>query len=387
MAVKIIWHCGGWSNNYGDRALQIATTKIMRDRAPVGTELRFVYVDNQNTYFSPQVIAKMNAEADMLLLGGGGFIFHRPQDNSHSGWQFNIETSDIATITVPIAVYGIGYNKFPYDHLGFPGYMWDSVKEVVDQSVAFSVRNNGTYDVMEENGVDMTNITVVPDAAVFAEADPYTKDCLEHDKLKFGFNWATDRWNQRFYTDVDGNNEATNKLDTVLSVLKEKAVEHGAYVYLMEHLMPNESNQLDKGLLQDRFKSILGSDGYVVAEDMAEELYPPYDYKAGMFVDIYRQMDLVVGMRGHSNIVAFGQNTPCVGIGEHNKVKWFLDDVELSNLVVRLDKDTEGDIDDLRYAIDDVVTNMVTYQSNMSAKKTQLDIIKNTFIDQVIAAL
>lgn len=386
MTVKTIWHVGGWSSNYGDRALQIATTKIMRDRAPAGTELRFVYVDNQNTYFSPQMIAKLNAEADMLLLGGGGFIFHRPQDNSHSGWQFNIDTENISSIEVPIAVYGIGYNKFPYDSGGFPDYMWDSVKEVVNRSIAFSVRNMGTYETMEAEGVDMTNVTVVPDAAVFAEAYPYTHSCLENNKLKIGFNWATDRWNQRF--DLSSNTSlAQVKLDTTLNVLKEKAQEHNAYVYMIEHLMPNELNKLDKEDMRDMFMSKMGSDGYVVSECMAEELYPPYDYKAGMFVDIYRQMDLVVGMRGHANIIAFGQNTPPIGIGEHNKVKWFLDDVELSNLVVRLDKDTEGDIADLRIAIDDVVNNLATYKANMDAKKTQLDIIKNTFVDQVIAGL
>ena len=28
---KTIWHLGGWSNNFGDRVLQIATSQIIRD--------------------------------------------------------------------------------------------------------------------------------------------------------------------------------------------------------------------------------------------------------------------------------------------------------------------------------------------------------------------
>ena len=43
-----------------------------------------------------------------------------------------------------------------------------------------------------------------------------------------------------------------------------------------------------------------------------------------LFADIYRQMDLVIGMRGHSNIVPFGLGTPVVGLGSHNKNRFFL---------------------------------------------------------------
>lgn len=381
---KTIWHLGDWGWGYGSKVLQSAVHKTIRDRAE--EDIEFVLVDSRNTYFSPQLIAKLNEEADMLLLSGHAFVFHRAEDNSHSGWQFNIETSDIDSIDVPIVAYGVEYSKFPYDHVGFSDAMWESVNAVVEKSEVFSVRNNGTYDVMSNNGVTMDNVTVVPDASIFAEAYSYTHSCLSNDRLKIGFNWATDMWNQRF--DISGDtNHPMIELDTVLNVLKEKAFEHNAYVYLIEHLMPNENNRLDKDLLQDRFESILGTDGYVVAECMAEELFPPYDYKAAMFVDIYRQMDFSIGMRAHTNIISFGQNTPCIGIGESSEVGDFLNDVSLGDLLVRLDKDTEGDINELRVAIDDVVTNLATHKSDMDATKTQLEIIKDTFVDQLLAVL
>jgi len=44
------------------------------------------------------------------------------------------------------------------------------------------------------------------------------------------------------------------------------------------------------------------------------------------YFDLYRQADLVMGMRGHSMIVSVGVGTPCVGIVSHPKVEGFLKD-------------------------------------------------------------
>lgn len=377
---KIIWHLGGWSNNYGDRALQVATAHIVKDRT--GEDLQFIYVDNQKTFFSDYLIEKMNAEADMLLIGGGGFIFHRPQDGSRSGWQFNIETEKIANITIPIAVYGIGYNQFPHNST-FSAGMWDSVQEVVSRAAVFSVRNNGTYDTMEQNGIDMTNVTVVPDAAMFIDSFQFNHPCFDNDRMKIGLNWATDRWEQRFAS----KEEALNSLSDVLNVCKEKAQQYNAYVYLIEHLMPNETNKFAKEHLEQEFRDIMGEDGYVLTDLVWDEMYPPFDYRAALFADIYKQMDFVLGMRGHANIIAFGQNTPHIGIGQHDKVKWFLEDAGMISWLVPLDQDSATNIAQLRSKIDEMVSSKDIVKMNMDASKTQLSIIKNTFVDQIVALL
>jgi polysaccharide pyruvyl transferase WcaK-like protein len=50
---------------------------------------------------------------------------------------------------------------------------------------------------------------------------------------------------------------------------------------------------------------------------------------APAYFDLYRQADFVVGMRGHSIIVAVGIGTPCVAIVSHPKVEGFLKDCGL----------------------------------------------------------
>jgi len=376
---KVVWHLGGWSNNWGDRALQVGTSQMLKD--VYDGDLQFVYVDNQKTYFSENLIEKMNDEADLLLIGGGGYIFHRPEDNGRSGWQFNIDTENISKIKAPIAVYGVGYNKFPHDDREFPDQTWESIQRVIDLSHVFSVRNVGTYEALENHHIDLDNVTVVPDAAMFVKPYKFNHASLANDKLKIGLNIATDRWEMRF------GKEPQEILSTVLGVCKEAAEKYDAEVYLIEHLMPNDLNKDNKEYLRSRAKEILGDRGHIMFEEMYEEMYPPFDYTAPMFADLYRQMDLVVAMRGHANIIPFGQNTPCIGIGEHNKVKWFLDDVDLKDLYVPLDRDTELNINKLRNAIDDVVSNIDEYKYNMSLKMAQLEIIKSTFVNRIAEVL
>jgi hypothetical protein len=164
-------------------------------------------------------------------------------------------------------------------------------------------------------------------------------------------NWATDRIQQRF-----GDNWV-NKLNVVLDVCMKAVNDYGATIYLIEHLMPNELNADTKLQTRKLFKERLGNNGVVTFEDMSSELYPMFDYHAPLFADLYRQMDLVMGMRGHSGIVAFGVSTPFIGLGQHNKIKWFMEDVCLSEYLVKLDQTDEADQLELLTRVDQILCN------------------------------
>jgi polysaccharide pyruvyl transferase WcaK-like protein len=197
-------------------------------------------------------------------------------------------------------------------------------------------------------------------------------------------NWATDRWHQRFATEE----RAHAALDDILNVLKIEAQILNARIYLIEHLMPNELNDKAKQYMRSRFKETLKyTDHCVVYEDMNRELYPPFDYTAPFFADIYRQMDFVMGMRGHANILSFSQNTPMIGLGEHNKVRWFLEDIKRDNNLVRLNKDTYENISDLRSSITFVMSNLLNAKNQMKNEKNIQKNIKDDFILSFISSL
>lgn len=380
---KIVWHVGAWSNNYGDRALQVGNTNILKEHC--GKETQFVYIDTQKTYFSEALINKMNAEADLLYIGGGGLIFHRPMDHSHSGWQFNIDTKNISKIKIPIAVYGIGYNKFPYDEHVFTLAMWQNLGTMVNRADFFSVRNEGTYNIMAEHGigVDLDKVCIVPDAGMFIKPDPFSHPCLEGDHIKIGINWATDRPEQRF-----GNyDESLIALHKMLNICEDLAVTYNDNIkfYFIEHLVPNDLCSEAKADLRKAVHERLGDKAFILYDEIEEELFPPFDYTVGLFADIYRQMDVVFGMRGHANIIPFGQNTPFIGVGTHNKVKWFLEEVGCADNFVSLDEEYY-----FAYAHDIVglmISNPLKYKKQMAVMHRAMGRIKDVFMKQVAGIL
>lgn len=370
-----IWSVGGWKNyNYGDCVLQEATTREVFSSAK-NYNIRFVYVDAQKTYFSRQLINKMNIEADMLLLAGGGFIMHRSQDNSKSGWQFNIETKDINKISIPIVVNAIGYNHFPNDKYIIPSQTWENIQKIIDKSEIFTVRNYGTLDVLKKH-VDVKKVQVSPDFGMFVAAESFNNKIFDNNKLKIGLNWATDRAKKRFGS-IAGSRQ---KMESVLRVCGKVANEYNAQIYVIEHLIPNELNVDTKHMLYKKTKDILKHKAYVVSA-VCRDLYPPLDYYAGFFADVYKKMDLVIGMRGHANIIPFGQNVPMVGIGQHNKVKWFLDDVERGKYLVKLDKG--GDEAVLEQLVVEVIENMEYHKKTMLEKYKKLSKIKDNLLKQI----
>lgn len=378
---KVVYHLGGWGNNFGDRVLQVATSQIVQEACD--EELHFVYVDNQKTYWSPCLIDKMNKEADLLLVGGGGFIFHRPEDSSRSGWQFNIRTEDVDKIKIPMAAYGLGYNKFPHDHQEFPQSMWDNLQAVIDKCTVFSVRNNGTFDTIRDHGINVDGVTVVPDPGMFISATPYSHPCLETSRLKIGVNWATDRPDQRFVS----HEEASRKMRQFFNSLLELAQEKDAQIFLIDHLLREPRNEQIKDELHAVAKEILGDRVTILYEELFEDLFPPFDYLAGFFADIYRQMDMIIGMRGHSNIIAFGQNTPCIGLGQHNKVKWFLEHTGLDHLVVSLSGTAKDVRERLFKSVNYVHENLDTVRQDMAIRHDMQKYIKDDFVSKIAKAI
>lgn len=354
--MKTICIIGGWGDNYGDRVLQKSNADLLSKTFP---NSRFTYINSQRTYFSKHLIDYLNNSADMLFIAGGGFIFNRPQDKSVSGWQWNINAEDISRIEIPLVVNAIGYNKFPKDTHNFDQSMWENLQVAIDHSDLFSVRNAGTHETMTSNGIDTTRVEVTPDCGMFINRRVFNHDIFDKE-FKVGFNWASDRMEQRF---------SGNWQDKLLDVLSWLKTLQDTTIYFVEHLMPNTKNRLIKEKIYEIVKKELGNNCIILREGLGNLLYPMFDYTAPFFADIYAQMDLVVGMRGHSMIVPFGVETPMIGIGAHNKIGWFLEDVGLKKFWVGLEKDSKTNIMELDTCFNSIFDNLDEHKMLMRQNK------------------
>lgn len=316
-----IAHVGGWGRNYGDLALQSGQMRVLREDAPEA--LDFFPIHCQQTWFHEDLIEMINETCDLLMLGGGGMIFHRPEDSSRSGWQFNIALEDLEKIRIPLAVYAIGYNPFHFDELKLLPQAMAHLAETQKKASVFSVRNQGTWQALRKGGLEGGRIDVIPDPGMYVEPHRLKLPGAEEAEIRIGLNWAGDRPHFRFGEPWHDSRAALiDALCDAFLLLTRR------YPQLRVYFIPHLENRIDSDVWEE-FSSRLG-EIIVNLEDDVARIYPPSLAQSCFLADTYRQMDVSIGMRGHANIIPFGMGTPVIGLGSHDKVGFFLSEVGLT---------------------------------------------------------
>lgn len=71
-------------------------------------------------------------------------------------------------------------------------------------------------------------------------------------------------------------------------------------------------------------------------EKVHYEAVPLYKYDPFAVMEFYNKMDVVLGMRGHAQMIPFGLNCGIISLGSHDKMKWFLDDIDALDWYIEL---------------------------------------------------
>lgn len=319
MNYKTIWHLGGWNRNLGDAVIKASIRenfqKLSKD------SLNFVYIDYQNTKVTEELIESMNNSADLLLIGGGGAVFNRPEDKSESGWQFNIKTENISKIKIPIAVFGIGFNQFKYDYNGFKKGTFEHLIETQKVSSHFSTRDAGSKRELIGRGLDQS-IDIVPDSGSFLSGSDLNIKIpgVNNKRVKIGVNWVMDRVEKTFPYPAKENK--TKLLKTFLDVFNDLIEKYNAQIIQIEHIKGLDTS------ITEYLETALGADNFISIEKNLSFMFPPNDVTSKFLVDIYKQMDLIIGMRGHSNIIPFGTRTKFIALSSHDKNRFFLEEID-----------------------------------------------------------
>ncbi len=329
-----VWHIGAWNRNVGDWALAYQMHRLLNEQARTrNLHLTFYLVDSQRTFFHPAMVDQINEEADLVLVGGGGLIFFRPEDQSVSGWSFNIAPSDLDRIRCPIVVYGIGYNKFLYDQNEFPEVTDRHLRQLQSRAKLFSVRNYGTRQILiEQFGLNAQSIEVIPDAGVCLYDRPIEIPARSKNKPVIAINWAGDRPHFRYPVPAEEN--ARHFMDVVKTGLLRCVKELDAQIMFLPHLLHVDSD------CYKEFSEGFPSGSMFATHEELPFLYPPpgeilYPH-VPFFTNIYRQADLVIGMRLHACVLAFGAETKFIPLGSHPKLRYFLQDVNVPDYSVAL---------------------------------------------------
>lgn len=321
MEYKTIYHLGGWNRNLGDYVIMTSIQESLQEL--YDSPLRFINIDYQKTKITKDIIKEMNINGDMVLVGGGGAVMNRREDDSVSGWQFNIEKEDIKNIYIPLVIYGIGYNVFAYDYEGLHKKVETHLIETQEHSSLFSVRNYGTKEKLKKMGLNEIKIDVIPDAGSFININYFSESIyipeLKESKFKVGINWVNDRHHYTYREPYQENYLRHVKI--MEEVFHNLINNYNAQIVQIEHI-----EKLDQKIY-NHYRHIFG-DNYISIENNIPEMFPCNKINSKFLAEIYRKMDLVIGMRLHSNVISWGVNTPFISMASNNKNKYFMDYIQ-----------------------------------------------------------
>ena len=271
--------------------------------------------------FDTKIIDQINKENDALILGGGGLLLkdQKGSDISNSGWQWNCSPMNINGIKIPFFIFAIGYNRF-YNQDDFDLNFVDSINTIASISPFFGLRNNGSIEAVTKYLLDENK----QKAKIYRQFCPTTMVSLIYPDLKklsenhakkeskiLSFNAAFDRTEMRFSVSV--------KIFTDICKLIKHAEDKGWNIIACSH------KEMDREI-----------ESFLIKNNVDFEIKNLTSSSPREIMEHYAQVDLSVGMRGHSQMIPFGFNKPIVSLVSHDKLQFFLDDLELSKFGVNL---------------------------------------------------
>jgi len=307
----------GFGNNLGDQAIFAGFADVFGeavDRAGLDVTLdqSFVY----DFPFRRETIETLNAHYDLVVLGGGGILYHRPQDGSPSGWGFDIPQELLRTLTVPYAVYSTGYNYRAYASEHFPAHTAAHVRETVRRAAHFSVREPGSIRMMRERfGVD-GGVELVPDCALHVEPARVHLPQLAADRPTIGLCLRLDRAQERFAPPFAQSFE--HFVRTMIDSLRAMIERDGCQVVFTPHLLT--PNDVEVGEL---LKASLPAGSIVLLHEAMPALYTGASLeRPSLLAGVYQRCAAVLGQRLHSLIVPFAVGTPVVSVASTASSAW-----------------------------------------------------------------
>ena len=262
-----------------------------------------------------RTIKRINT-ANILVIGGGGLFLPDTNPNPVSGWQWACGKDQLTQIKIPVIVYSVGYNYF---HGQIPSQLFiDNLNALAEKSTFFGVRNNGSLEAIQsllreelKNKLCYQPCTTTVIRYLLPQLRPKDKT------NKVAFNLAFDREERRFGEKKD---QIIKQLVKSVYAIRDKGYE----IFIVAHC-PDDLKIMR--YIQDRHYIHAVNVSYWELEQLAR---------------FYNGIDVVLGMRGHAQMIPFGVNSQIISLGTHEKMKWFLRDIDAMDWYVDLNEDIDN---------------------------------------------
>ena len=308
-----VLHVGAWGRNWGDHAIKFAMRRSL-DVAFSARQLSadWEYADIQATDFDGFDFSPY----DLVIVGGGGLLWDKPELKSYTGWQWRIPAEQLLEIEPPLVLYGLGWTRFPYHDPTGSEVMWSHLRIAASKAALVSVRNRETRDLLRQHGIG--KVDHIPDPAI--DLGPPVGSINIGCKL-LGLCWASDKPEMRF-----GNQMRYDHwLECYAKYLKTVIDQTDYGIIMVEHIggMDDAAHDIFKSYMGDRFISY---QNYIGAARLADNGRPLTESVPEYF-GVYDNCDAVFSSRKHGIWIPAGKSIPTLGFGFLNEVRWTLQSV------------------------------------------------------------
>lgn len=347
--VKSIWYVGGSAQSYDGWLPYYGFVETMRSRSK--QPVYFTYIDGHSTYLSPAIIEQINNNADLLVIGDGGFVNYR----NNLEPKYNINHENISSIKVPIV--GLSIEDFTVCQ---DADMWDSLRVFVDSAALFSVGHGYSFGILDQHNINTDKVFSAFNPAVVVK--PISTHCgiFNTGRFNIGINWTSQSSNRQYES------------------VKDIARNFDIKIYLLEHDIIGIQNQWEKLHMRESITSWLEKEEFsILYDDLGNELYPPSYHSVPLMADVYSHMDVVIGESAYSGMLAFGLGIPFFGVSDNDRMRHLTADINAEHI-------QDEDRTTLKYRLEEMATTK-SDQNNRDMLIEQFKYSTEWFIDQILA--
>lgn len=340
---KYIGHVAMYTDgNAGDTLLP----RTVRDAVDIESSSQWEGI-HAHRVVNRQLLKEIN-NLDGLLIGGGGLFLRDTNPNNLSGWQWSCNVEALKNIQKPIALFAVGYNRFR-GQPDFRPVFRRHLELLAQKSIYIGLRNSGSINAVKSYLPDHLHgkIRYQPCPTTLCRI-LYPDLCRfdnEESKPLIALNCAFDRIQLRL----------GKRTDAILSELAQacKALSETHRIAYYAHARGDH-----------QMLSYLDKAGVPYEVEDLFYIHPREVVKA------YAKPALVLGMRGHAQMIPFGCGTPIISLVSHDKIQWFLDDIERPHWGVEmLAPDLKGR---LLESVKTMLTNPVDVRNDIISIQTHL---------------
>ena len=282
-----------------------------------------------------------------LIVGGGGLFLRDTNPNALSGWQWSCGLEELAKIRVPLVLFAVGYNRFR-GQPDFEPIFRDHLAATTDKALFVGLRNSGSIRAVKGYlpAELHEKIRFQPCmTTLMSRFYPQWMPTSEPETPIVSLNCAFDRAELRYGDRRDSILEAI--AEAMWRIGRRARVKYYAHNVDDEEILPT---------LERR--------------GVPFELVRLYNTTPAKMLEAYSVPSLAIGMRGHAQMIPFGFRRPILSLISHDKLRYFLEDIQAEDWGVEVD---EPDLADrLSRSALDILDNRDEVQSRIARAQDEL---------------